>query len=152
MQFASRSINYFCNSCLWRRHVDKLVQSRQPKRCRQLHRSASAQSPPGGAAAAGAPAKHTKDAERANEAKKGAFSQRMEQMTEDGIEQSGSRAGKVVEEAGFSEELKKRLEAKILDSNFRNENPAASAAVHLPVSFLLWKDGKKAQRLTRRPE
>ncbi|KAL8940023.1 MAG: hypothetical protein Q9211_002476 [Gyalolechia sp. 1 TL-2023] len=37
-------------------------------------------------------------------------------------------------EAGFSEELKRRLEAKIADSTFRNENPAAFAQLDMPPS------------------
>ena len=65
----------------------------------------------------------------------------MEQMTEESMEQSGSRAAKIVEEAGFSEELKKRLEARITDSKFRSEHPTAFAALNMPVSFHADKEG-----------
>ncbi len=63
----------------------------------------------------------------------GAMSRRLSEMTEENIESGGRSARKVIHEAGFSEELKKRLEAKIEDSNFRNENPAAFAQLDMPV-------------------
>ncbi|KAL8633409.1 hypothetical protein Q9189_000944 [Teloschistes chrysophthalmus] len=57
----------------------------------------------------------------------GAMSRRLSEMTDDNIEQGGRAAQKAINEAGFSDDLKRRLEAKIADSNFRNENPAAFA-------------------------
>ncbi|KAL8901394.1 MAG: hypothetical protein Q9207_005226 [Kuettlingeria erythrocarpa] len=62
----------------------------------------------------------------------GAMSRRLSQMIDENIESGGRPAGKVIHEAGFSEELKKRLEAKIEDSSFRNENPAAFAQLDMP--------------------
>ncbi|KAL9001322.1 MAG: hypothetical protein Q9169_000213 [Polycauliona sp. 2 TL-2023] len=53
-------------------------------------------------------------------------------MTEDTVKHGGPAARKAVDEAGFSAELKQRLEEKIADSNFRNENPAAFAHVGMP--------------------
>ena len=64
----------------------------------------------------------------------GRLSERLERMTEESIEQAGSRAGKIVEESGFSEELKKRLEAKIEGAKFKDENAAAFALVNMPSS------------------
>ena len=64
----------------------------------------------------------------------GAMSRRLEEMTEQTVEGGGRRAHKYVEEAGFSEELKRRLEARIADSNFKNANPAAFAQVDMPSS------------------
>lgn len=63
----------------------------------------------------------------------GAMSRRLSEMTEDTVEHGGRAARKALDEAGFSEELKRRLEAKIADSNFRNENPVAFAQLDMPV-------------------
>ena len=63
----------------------------------------------------------------------GAMSKRLAEMTDESIEQGGRSAQKAVEESGFSEELKRRLEARILDSKFKSENPAAFAQMNMPV-------------------
>lgn len=65
--------------------------------------------------------------------KVGGMSRRLAQMTEESLEQGGYSAQKAVAEAGFSEDLRKRLEQKILDSTFKNENPAAFAELTLSV-------------------
>lgn len=54
-------------------------------------------------------------------------------MTEESLERGGRAAQKAIDEAGFSEELKKRLEARIQDTKFRSENPAAFAQMDMPV-------------------
>ncbi|MCJ1401523.1 hypothetical protein MMC11_004737 [Xylographa trunciseda] len=64
----------------------------------------------------------------------GAMSRRLEDMTEQTVEEGGRRAQKYVEEAGFSEELKRKLEARIADSNFKSANPAAFAQIDMPSS------------------
>ena len=69
------------------------------------------------------------------EAELGAMSRRLEEMTERTVKESGRSARKHVEEAGFSEELRKKLEARIAESTFKNENAAALAQVNLLVSF-----------------
>lgn len=74
-----------------------------------------------------------KPSTRSEDEETGAMSRKLEQMTEESLENSGARAGKTVEEAGFSDELKKRLEARILDANFRNENVQAFAAASMSV-------------------
>lgn len=66
----------------------------------------------------------------------GAMSRRLSEMTEDTVEHGGRAARKALGESGFSEELKRRLEAKIADSNFRNENPAAFAQLNMRVGLL----------------
>lgn len=66
----------------------------------------------------------------------GAMSRRLSQMTEESLEHGGRPTQKVIHEAGFSEELKRRLEAKIADSNFRTEDPAAFAQLDMPVGRL----------------
>ena len=63
----------------------------------------------------------------------GRLSGRLAQMTDEMIEQDGRRAKKVIDEGGFSEELKKKLEARLQESSFRSENAAAFAQANLPV-------------------
>ena len=64
----------------------------------------------------------------------GRMTERLSQLTEESIEQGGKGARKAVEEAGFSEELKQRLEERIQESRFRSDNAAAFAEITLPVS------------------
>ncbi|KXS97919.1 hypothetical protein AC578_4378 [Pseudocercospora eumusae] len=64
----------------------------------------------------------------------GAMSQRLEQMSEESLETGGRAARKAVEEAGFSEELKSRLEKRLADSSFRSDNAAAFAQANMPQS------------------
>ena len=65
---------------------------------------------------------------------RGRLTERLEQLTEESIEQAGSRASKTIEEAGFSDELRQRLEAKIKDAQFKSDNAAAFAQVEMPSS------------------
>ncbi len=67
---------------------------------------------------------------------RGAMSRRLEEMTNETIEQGCRSAQKAVEESGFSEELKRQLEARILDSKFKSDNPGAFAQFNMPVSPL----------------
>lgn len=64
----------------------------------------------------------------------GAMSRRLQQMTEQSLDDSGVRAGKSIEEGGFSEELKKKLESRITESIIRTENVQAFAQVDMLVS------------------
>lgn len=66
----------------------------------------------------------------------GRMSQRLSQMTEESIEQGGRSIKKAIEEGGFSEDLKKQLEARIQNNTFRSENPAAFAEINMPVRLL----------------
>ena len=61
------------------------------------------------------------------------MSERLAQITDEFIEQDGRRAKKAIEEGGFSEELKKKLEARLQESSFRSKNAAAFAQVSLLV-------------------
>lgn len=72
------------------------------------------------------------DARPVPEKEQGALSRRLEQATEEAL-LTGGRAGRkaVLEEAGFSEELKERLLAKVQSAHFRSENAAAFAAAEL---------------------
>ena len=72
--------------------------------------------------------------DKTQDKERGRLTERLEQLTQDALDQAGSRAGKTIEDAGFSEELKQRLEAKIKDSQFKSENAAAFAQVNMPSS------------------
>ena len=64
---------------------------------------------------------------------RGAMSRRLEEMTSESLESNPRRAQKIVEEAGFSEDLKARLEARIAAGKVKADSPTAFALVDLPV-------------------
>ncbi|KAK2861480.1 hypothetical protein FQN49_004156 [Arthroderma sp. PD_2] len=64
----------------------------------------------------------------------GAMSRRLAEMTEDAVTQGGRSTRKNIQEAGFSEELKQRLQERIAESSFKNENAAAISYANLPRS------------------
>ncbi|KAK4623978.1 hypothetical protein CLAFUW4_05804 [Fulvia fulva] len=64
----------------------------------------------------------------------GAMSRRLQEMSDDSLETGGVSARKAVEEAGFSEDLKRELEKKIADSTFRSDNASAFAQANIPAS------------------
>jgi hypothetical protein len=64
----------------------------------------------------------------------GPLARRLEEATEE-VLLTGGRAGRrAVEDAGFSEELKERLFAKVQDAKFRSDHAAAFAEAELPAS------------------
>lgn len=65
--------------------------------------------------------------------KSGTLSRRLAEMTEDMILEGGRSARRNLQEAGFSEELKKRLEEKIKESAFKNEHAVAFSIANMPV-------------------
>ncbi|KAI6887760.1 hypothetical protein KC360_g1155 [Hortaea werneckii] len=68
-----------------------------------------------------------------NESKgQGALSRRLAQMSEESLETGGRSAKKAVEEAGFSQDLKDELEAKIANASFKSEYANAFAEANLP--------------------
>jgi hypothetical protein len=68
------------------------------------------------------------------EKEQGAMSRRLEEMASDNLETGGRSARKAVEEAGFSEELKARLQEKIASAGFKSDNASAFAQVEMPTS------------------
>lgn len=66
----------------------------------------------------------------------GAMSRRLAQMTDESLEEGGRSVPKALDQANFSEELKARLEARILDGNFKSDNPAAFAQLNMPVCLM----------------
>ena len=64
------------------------------------------------------------------------MSRRLKEMTEQSVEEAGRSAQKTIEEAGFSDELRRKLEARIEDSKFRSENAAGFSQLSRPVCIL----------------
>ncbi|KAI9792848.1 MAG: hypothetical protein M1833_001007 [Piccolia ochrophora] len=55
-------------------------------------------------------------------------------MAEQAMDEHGGQAKPIVEEAGFSEELKRQLEERIENSKFKAEHAAAFSEVNMPTS------------------
>ena len=83
--------------------------------------------------ASGGDGQHVEGEQKTEDGSVGALSKRLAEMTEESIESGGRTAQKVMDEAGFSEELKRKLEAKIQETSFKNENLAAFAQIDMPV-------------------
>lgn len=71
------------------------------------------------------------------EKEQSAMSRRLSQMTEDAILEGGRSARRNIENAGFSEDLKRQLEERVLAASFKSENAAAHSIVDMPVSIKL---------------
>lgn len=82
-----------------------------------------------------APRKQQDDTPRNTKEQKegGAMSRRLEEMASENLQTGGRSARKAVEEAGFSEELKARLQEKIAGSSFKSDNASAFAQVNMPA-------------------
>ncbi|KAI0865430.1 hypothetical protein F4860DRAFT_308563 [Xylaria cubensis] len=67
-------------------------------------------------------------------AEPGPMARRLQEATEEALLTGGRAGRRAVEDAGFSEELKERLLAKVKDAQFRSENAAAFAEAGMPTS------------------
>ncbi|KAK2809390.1 hypothetical protein FQN50_003849 [Emmonsiellopsis sp. PD_5] len=72
----------------------------------------------------------------AAESEQGAMSRRLSEMAEESMTEGGKSARKNMQEAGFSDELKKRLEERIATAggSFKNEHAAAFSVANMPAS------------------
>lgn len=61
------------------------------------------------------------------------MSRRLTQMTEDAMLEGGRSARRNMEQAGFSEELKKQLEERMAAASFKSEHAAAHSILDMPV-------------------
>lgn len=120
---------YICSRCL-QAQKKRAALSTAPARAR-----AFSSTPP--LYSDGAVRKEEKKEEGHNEGtekkEEGAMSRRLAEMAEETMETAGRSGRKVMEGAGFSEELKKQLEERIAQSSFRSENAAAFSQVDMPV-------------------
>jgi hypothetical protein len=81
--------------------------------------------------------KEEQDEEPKAEKEEGAMFRRLAEMTEETIDSGGRSAAKNVEAAGFSEELKKQLEERIVQGAFQSQNQRAFAEAEMPVYLSL---------------
>ena len=66
----------------------------------------------------------------------GALSRRLAEMTEESLLEGGRSARKNIQEAGFSDDLKRALEEKIKATSFKSDNAQAFSVLDTPVSFV----------------
>lgn len=83
-------------------------------------------------------AKKTKDHEKHEEDEdgediKGAMARRLSQMTEDAMLEGGRSVQRSVQQAGFSEDLKRQLEERVKAASFKSEHAAAHSILDMPV-------------------
>lgn len=132
MPGAKNTNPYICTSCLLR-HFAKPKGHHGHGSIRTFSRpSPHKDKPPSAQEGRG---QEEQDRAQSSRSDEGAMSRRLADMTEETVESGGQSGRKAVEEAGFSDELKQQLEAKIQDSSFKNENPAAFAQLNMPVSY-----------------
>jgi hypothetical protein len=79
------------------------------------------------------------------EKEESAMSRRLSQMTEDAMLEGGRSARRNIENAGFSEDLKRQLEERVLASSFKSEHAAAHSILDMPVSIGLLSWGIMGQ-------
>lgn len=68
-----------------------------------------------------------------DEEEQGALSRKLSEMTEDAMLEGGQSARRNMEQAGFSEDLKKQLEERIAASSFKSDYAAAHSIADMPV-------------------
>ncbi|KAI0407851.1 hypothetical protein F4802DRAFT_489677 [Xylaria palmicola] len=76
----------------------------------------------------------TTDADPAPAPEPGAMTRRLQEATEEALLTGGRPGRRAIEDAGFSEELKEQLLAKVKDAQFRSEHAAAFAQADMPTS------------------
>ncbi|KAL1970639.1 hypothetical protein VTN77DRAFT_4283 [Rasamsonia byssochlamydoides] len=67
-------------------------------------------------------------------AEEGAMSRRLAEMTEQAMLEGGRSARKSIQEAGFSEELKRQLEERVKETSFKSEHASAISVANMPSS------------------
>lgn len=77
--------------------------------------------------------KNKEDSTKEEEQEQGALSRRLSQMTEDAMLEGGRSARRNIENAGFSEDLKRQLEERVLAASFKSEHAAAHSILDMPV-------------------
>ena len=63
----------------------------------------------------------------------GALSRRLTEMAEETMDSGSKSDRKLMQEAGFSEELKKELEERLAQTSFAAQNQRAASQVSMPV-------------------
>ncbi|EKG13025.1 hypothetical protein MPH_09845 [Macrophomina phaseolina MS6] len=87
------------------------------------------------AAAAANPAQQCELNKATDESEQGAMTRRLESLTEEGLLASPGRASSaIIEDAGFSEELRRKLEQRIAAASFKSDFAREMAVAELPAS------------------
>ncbi|CAK3879883.1 Hypothetical predicted protein [Lecanosticta acicola] len=126
MLYLSVPVPKYCARCL--RACNRPTQRLQSSFRTARHASNRSSQPATGGDGDGEPPEPERDNEQ------GAMTRRLQEMSEDSLETGGWRTLKAVEEAGFSEELKDKLEKKIADASFKSEHASAFAQANIPAS------------------
>ncbi|OAX85098.1 hypothetical protein ACJ72_00511 [Emergomyces africanus] len=64
----------------------------------------------------------------------GSMSRRLSEMADEAMLEGGNSSRKTMQEAGFSEDLKRKLEVRIAESTFRSENAAAFSLANMTAA------------------
>ncbi|KAB5528087.1 hypothetical protein GE09DRAFT_1150261 [Coniochaeta sp. 2T2.1] len=125
---------YICLRCvrtLRRRSFPRCIPSLAPRHITRLSSSSNAPHPEP-AHDEGANSRKTEVESPEPTSEQGALSRRLQEATEEAL-LTGGRSGRraVLEESGFSEELKERLLSRVIDAKFKSENAATFAAARL---------------------
>lgn len=123
MRLSAQRTPYICSRCLRER---RSALSSRPKSWSLNVRHLFAGSPQ-------RDSDHAAKKDEREEKELGAMSRRLSEMSEGSLETGGRSARKAVEEAGFDEDLKRRLEERIANASFRNEFASAIAQAELPA-------------------
>jgi hypothetical protein len=67
---------------------------------------------------------------------RGAMSRRLSEMAEETMDTGSKSDRKMVKDAGFSEELKKKLEERMAQTAFQAQNQQAFSEANMPVGFI----------------
>ncbi|OJD26422.1 hypothetical protein ACJ73_02195 [Blastomyces percursus] len=131
MRCQQRFIFHYCASCLRAQRLrpgsrhDRIIRTRAfsagPRRVSQHEQTQSKES-------------DQEKQDGTSSAEEGAMSRRLSLMADESMLEGGSSSRKNMQEAGFSDELKKKLEERIAESTFRSENAAAFSLVNMPAS------------------
>ena len=92
-----------------------------------------------------ATARKDEDEDETSEQEQGAMSRRLSEMAEETMDTGSKSDRKLMEQVGFSDDLKKQLEERITQTTFRARNQKALSEAELPVSPRC--QGKKIHKL-----
>ena len=137
MQIRSQELPFICSRCLRAKSSSSRLVSNAIIGGRPTSQYSKAFSNGGNQSKDGVPRSGDTPATKYSSKTPGAMSRRLEQMTNDSLAEVGNSSKNTVGEAGFSEELKSKLEERIAAASFRSENAQAFAAADLSVSTTL---------------
>jgi hypothetical protein len=129
------SLSDICVSCLRAQKRRNLAASRL-KESSTIRKSFSSASPLREDASSQKDIPKAGESSHDDQKEEGAFSRKLAEMTEDAILEGGKSAQRNMQEAGFSEDLRKQLEERVKAAAFKSEKAAAFSVLDMPVSIL----------------